>query len=126
MVKVGLTYDTGADKMNRALEILRSLPAQVENVSSNASDITAFFSDYGESSLNVTFYYYITKQGNILQVMSDMNLAILAAFNKEGLDFAFPTRTVIVQEDQANQNQPDGQTSRPQTDGENPTPQPQN
>lgn len=99
MVKVGLTYDTKADKMNRALEILRSLPAEVENVSTDASDITAYFSGYGDSSLDITFYYYITKQGNILQVMSDMNLAILAAFDKEGLNFAFPTRTVIVQPD---------------------------
>lgn len=99
MVKVGLTYDTKADRMNRALEILRSLPAEVENVSTNASDITAYFSGYGDSSLDVTFYYYITKQGDILKVMSEMNLAILAAFNKEGLNFAFPTRTVIVQHD---------------------------
>lgn len=99
MVKVGLTYDTGAEKMNRALEILRGLPTQVKNVSTNASDITAYFSDYGESSLNVTFYYYITKQGNILEVMSQMNLAILAAFDREGLQFAFPTRTVLVDQD---------------------------
>lgn len=28
---------------------------------------------------------------------SDMNLAILAAFNKAGLNFAFPTRTLLVQ-----------------------------
>lgn len=99
MVKVGLTYDTGAGKMNRALEILGTLPAKVEHVSTDPSDITAYFSGYGDSSLDITFYYYITKQGNILKVMSDMNLAILDAFGREGLQFAFPTRTVILEQD---------------------------
>lgn len=101
-VKVGLTYDTGADKMTRALDLLRELPAQVKDVSDNPSDITAYFSAYADSSLEITFYYYIEKQGNILQVMSDMNMAILAAFNREGLDFAFPTRTVLVQDQSQN------------------------
>lgn len=95
-VQVGLTYDTKPGQMTRALEILRSLPHEVENVSTSPSDITAYFSGYGESSLDITFYYYITKQGDILKVMSEMNLAILTAFDKEGLDFAFPTRTVML------------------------------
>lgn len=99
MVKVGLTYDTGADKMTDALEILRSLPAKVKDVSSNPSDITAYFSGYSDSSLDITFYYYIEKQGNILQVMSDMNMAVLAAFDQAGLRFAFPTRTLFMQPD---------------------------
>mgnify|MGYP002559491367 CR=1 FL=1 len=97
MVKVGLTYDTGADKMNEALDILRGLPTKVKDVSENPSDITAYFSDYTDSALVITFYYYIEKQGDILKVTSDMNLAILAAFNKAGLNFAFPTRTLLVQ-----------------------------
>lgn len=104
MVKVGLTYDTGAAMMSRALEVLSSLPAKVEHVSADPSDITAYFSGYGDSSLDITFYYYITKQGNILKVMSDMNVAILDAFGREGLQFAFPTRTVIVQQGGEAQN----------------------
>ena len=56
MVKVGLTYDTGADKMNEALDILRGLPAKVKDVSENPSDITAYFSDYTDSALVITFY----------------------------------------------------------------------
>ena len=63
MVKVGLTYNTGADKMNEALDILRASPAKVKDVSENPSDITAYFSDYTDSALVITFYYYIEKQG---------------------------------------------------------------
>lgn len=76
---------------------MRGLPAKVKDVSENPSDITAYFSDYTDSALVITFYYYIEKQGDILKVTSDMNLAILAAFNKAGLNFAFPTRTLLVQ-----------------------------
>ena len=99
MVQLGLTYDTGAEKMNEALDILRGLPAKVKDVSGNPSDITAYFSDYTDSALVVTFYYYIEKQGDILKVMSDMNLAILESFDKAGLQFAFPTRTLLVHRD---------------------------
>ncbi|WP_418992768.1 mechanosensitive ion channel family protein [Alistipes sp.] len=98
MVKVGVTYDTSAEKMRQALELLRGLPAQVKDVSDKPSDITAYFSAYADSALEITFYYYIEKQGDILGVTSAMNLAILAAFNGAGLQFAFPTRTVLVQD----------------------------
>ncbi len=104
MVKLGLTYDTGADKMKEALDILKGLPAKVQDVSGNPSDITAYFSDYTDSALVITFYYYIEKQGDILKVTSDMNLAILNAFNKAGLEFAFPTRTLFVHQDEATDN----------------------
>lgn len=99
MVKLGLTYDTGAEKMKQALEILRSLPAQVKDVSPNSSDITAVFTEYADSALILNFYYYIEKQGDILGVQSEMNTAILSAFDQADIHFAFPTRTVYVQQD---------------------------
>lgn len=99
-VQLGLTYDTTPEKMKEALDILRAIPKKVENVSENPSDITANFSDYTDSALVIT-YYYIEKQGDILKVSSDMNLEILKAFNKAGLDFAFPTQTLYVHKNEA-------------------------
>lgn len=96
-VKVGLTYDTPPEKMKEAIQILKAIPERVENVSKNPSDITVNFSDYTDSALVITFYYYITKQGDILGVSSNVNMEILEAFNKAGLVFAFPTQTVYVQ-----------------------------
>lgn len=104
-VTLGLTYDTGAEKMQQAMDILKGLPAKVKDVSENSSDITVYFSDYKDSALVITFYYYIEKQGDILQVMSDMNMAILASFDKAGLNFAFPTRTVLLQQDEKDKTQ---------------------
>lgn len=101
MVKLGLTYDTGAEKMKQALEILRAIPAKIKDVSGNPSDVTAYFSDYTDSALVVTFYYYIEKQGDVLKTTSDVNLEILDSFAKAGLTFAFPTRTLLVHQDDA-------------------------
>lgn len=99
VLKLGLTYNTAPEKMKEALKILRGLPAKVKDASSNPSDAVANFSDYTDSALVITFMFYIEKQGDILGVASEMNMAILAAFNEAGLEFAFPTRTVYLQND---------------------------
>lgn len=101
VMKVGLTYDTTPEKMKEALDILRAIPGRVENASSNPSDAIANFSDYTDSALVITFMYYIVKQGNVLKVPSDVNMEILSSFNKAGLEFAFPTRTVYIHKDES-------------------------
>ena len=96
-----LTYDTTSEKMKEALELLKSIPKRVENVSSNPSDIVAVFTEYSDSALVIMYIYFIEKQGDILGVTSNMNMEILAAFNKAGLNLAFPTRTVYIQKDES-------------------------
>ena len=99
VLNLGLTYDTTSEKMKEALELLKSIPKRVENVSSNPSDIVAVFTEYSDSALVIMYIYFIEKQGDILGVTSNMNMEILAAFNKAGLNLAFPTRTVYIQKD---------------------------
>ena len=100
VLNLGLTYDTTSEKMKEALELLKSIPKRVENVSSNPSDIVAVFTEYSDSALVIMYIYFIEKQGDILGVTSNMNMEILAAFNKAGLNLAFPTRTVYIQKDE--------------------------
>ena len=101
VLNLGLTYDTTSGKMKEALELLKSIPKRVENVSSNPSDIVAVFTEYSDSALVIMYIYFIEKQGDILGVTSNMNMEILAAFNKAGLNLAFPTRTVYIQKDES-------------------------
>lgn len=89
VLNLGLTYDTTSEKMKEALELLKSIPKRVENVSSNPSDIVAVFTEYSDSALVIMYIYFIEKQGDILGVTSNMNMEILAAFNKAGLNLAF-------------------------------------
>ena len=101
VLNLGLTYDTTSEKMKEALELLKSIPKRVGNVSSNPSDIVAVFTEYSDSALVIMYIYFIEKQGDILGVTSNMNIEILAAFNKAGLNLAFPTRTVYIQKDES-------------------------
>ena len=101
VLNLGLTYDTTSEKMKEALELLKAIPKRVENVSSNPSDIVAVFTEYSDSALVIMYIYFIEKQGDILGVTSNMNMEILAAFNKAGLNLAFPTRTVYIQKDES-------------------------
>lgn len=104
-ISLGLTYDTTPAKMKEALEILRAIPQRVENVSTDPSNITANFSDYTDSALVITYYYYIVKPGDVLKVASDMNMEILSSFNKAGLNFAFPTQTLYLHNDEPKDNE---------------------
>ena len=97
ITKLGLTYDTTPDQMKQAIGILRDLPSKVENVSTDPSDIVANFSDYADSAMVITYIYFIKKEGDIGKVTSDMNMAILDAFDRAGLDFAFPTQTIYLE-----------------------------
>lgn len=91
---LGLTYDTTPNKMNQAIEILKSLPTLINEMDEELYVAFTKFSDY---SLDITFIYWIKKGENILGTMSNVNLKTLELFNKAGLDFAYPTQTIQVE-----------------------------
>lgn len=95
VMKIGLVYDTTPEKMQEALNMLLNMHSKVDFVS--ARDISAYFSDFGDSALIITFTYFIEKKGNIQNTTSNVNMEILTSFNKAGLTFAFPSSTVYVE-----------------------------
>ena len=95
ILKLGLTYDTTPEKMNEAMDLLKTLPQRVSFVSSG--DLVVAFTEFGDFSLGITFIYYIEKEGGIYQTMSNVNMDILSTFNNAGLNFAFPTQTLYVE-----------------------------
>ncbi len=97
-VRMTLAYDTSAAKMNRALGIMRSVPQRVAGVSRRDGDTTAYFAEYGDTALVVILYYYIEKGADILGVTSEVNLDILKLFSEEGLRFAAPVQSIILDE----------------------------
>ena len=91
ILTLGLTYDTDHEKMNKALDILKEIANQNESVDENHK---IAFSGFGDFSLNILFIYYIKKDEDILMTQNNMNMSILERFNKEKLEFAFPTQTI--------------------------------
>ncbi|HLP05593.1 MAG TPA: mechanosensitive ion channel family protein [Paludibacter sp.] len=91
--KIGLTYSTTPAQMNEALQIMKNMPAKVKGID---KEINAFFSEFGDYSMDITFIYYIKKDSEIPKTISEVNIELLRAFNETGLEFAFPTQTIHI------------------------------
>lgn len=94
ILNLGLTYDTDNGNMEKAMEIAREI---VEGHESTEPAVHIGFNAFNDSSLNIIIVYYVTAGGNILETQTQINLALLKAFNENKLEFAFPTQTLFVE-----------------------------
>jgi len=94
VVQLGLTYDTSGERMELAMEILKDVVNDNQELVTDEPII--FFSGFGPSSLDITFMYYIRKEADITQTQNIINLEVLKRFEAVGLDFAFPTQTLHI------------------------------
>ena len=92
---IGLTYDTTPEAMNEAILILKNIPKRINEVDEDS--LIAVFSDFAAYSLNLKLIYWVKSTGDVMEVPSRVNFEILTAFNKAGLNFAFPTQTILLE-----------------------------
>ncbi|SCQ24332.1 Low conductance mechanosensitive channel YnaI [Tannerella forsythia] len=95
VMEIGLTYDTTPEKMQKAVKILRKIPHKVPDVEENGLNVA--FANFADSSLVIRFVYFIRKGADIFGTRSTVNFEILRSFNEEGLNFAFPSRTLYIE-----------------------------
>lgn len=92
--KIGITYGTPAAKV-------KEIPAMVAEIIKGISGAIfdrAHFASYGDFSLNFEIVYYV-EGGDYLKYMDtqqQINLAIMEAFARKEIEFAYPTQTVYV------------------------------
>ncbi|MDH7506554.1 MAG: mechanosensitive ion channel family protein [Candidatus Thermoplasmatota archaeon] len=91
---IGVTYDTPLEKLKKIPDIIKN---SILNCELTEVD-RIHFKEYGPYSLNFEVVYYVntpdyTKNMDIRQ---KINYAIKEAFEKEGIEFAFPTQTVFL------------------------------
>jgi len=89
---LGVTYETPKEKLEKIPEI-------ITNVFKTIKDVELFrchFVSYGDFSLNfdITFYTNKPDYGLHLDRKQELNLKIFEAFQKEGIEFAYPTQLV--------------------------------
>ena len=89
--KLGLTYDTTPEMMEKAMQILRDIPKAIPDITEETS---VSFIEYGNFSLQIRFVYFIKKDCDYFETQSIVNMEILRQFNANGLEFAFPTQTI--------------------------------
>lgn len=95
ITNLGIVYSTSPELMKKALEILLDIAKEQEAVSQEGA--SAVFENFGDSSLNIRYCYFVKKSFDKLQTVSSVNLEILKRFDEAGIGFAFPTQTLIVE-----------------------------
>jgi len=97
VMNIGITYDTSADQLKHALQILE----EIYRGHSMTSDVWISFDKFADSSLNILVIHWwnSTDYKAYLAGMQDMNLAIKKRFDQERIGFAFPTQTLYVKQD---------------------------
>jgi MscS family membrane protein len=97
VMTIGITYDTPAEKVKRAGEIIQ----EVFKSHPMTADVWVSFNQFADFSLNflVIHWWNSTVYKDYLAGMQEMNLALKARFDAAGISFAFPTRTLYVKQD---------------------------
>jgi len=90
--KIGVTYDTNYSKML----LIPSIIKQIIDKTENALFDRCHFIEFGESSLNFELVYYIPTNDYLsaMNAQQKINLEIMRLFEKEEIEFAFPTQTI--------------------------------
>lgn len=90
---IGVTYDTPADQLERIPGLIRTMIEAKERTRFDRSH----FKGYGDSALQIeTVYYVLDPDYNVyMDIQQELNLEIYRTFEEEGIEFAFPTRTVF-------------------------------
>jgi small-conductance mechanosensitive channel len=93
--RIGVVYQTPAAMMERIPQLIREA---IESTGRLNVD-RAHFVGFGDSSLDFEFAYFVPsgdlKEAFDLQQI--VNLAIMKRFEAEGIDFAYPTRTLYLE-----------------------------
>src|SRR2546425_9592995 len=99
VMNIGITYDTPAEKVKRALQILQ----EVYKEHPKTFDCLIGFNKFADSALNIQVVHWWNSTDNkeYLAGLQEMNLAVKERFDKEGINFAFPSQTLYLKQDSA-------------------------
>ena len=91
---IGVTYDTPAEKLKKIPEIIRQIIEEVNNARFDRSH----FKSFDDSALAFETAYFITsgEYKEYMEVQQEINFRIHEAFEREGVEMAYPTQTLYV------------------------------
>lgn len=90
----GVLYETPMAKLKRIPEMVQEIFADLDETDLDRVHFKAF----GDSSLDFEVVYYVNvpDYNTYMDRQQDVNFALKERFEQEGIDFAYPTRTVYV------------------------------
>jgi len=97
VMNIGVTYDTPAERVQRAIAILE----EVLRPHPKTADLIISFNKFESASLNilVVHWWNSTDFKAYLQEFQLLNLEIKRRFDAEKISFAFPTQTIYLKQD---------------------------
>ena len=101
MSNITITYDTPPDKVEKAIQLIKGILDNHEGMDP-AAPPWIFFDQFNADSLNIVVYYWYHPPvlEKFYAFSERVNLQIMRAYEKEEIDFAFPTSTTyLTQED---------------------------
>jgi len=105
LMNLGVTYDTPPENLQEGVEIIRELLNSEElkgpvhpTVDGNTLDPVVYFTDFNADNLGilVVYWYGPPDYTAYLEHGHRFNLALLDRFEQAGIEFAFPTETLML------------------------------
>ncbi len=92
---IGVTYQTPREKLARIPQMIRNTIEAQENTRFDRSH----FKEYGDFSLNFETVYYVLvpDYNSYMDIQQAINLSIHEQFEVEGIEFAYPTQTLFIE-----------------------------
>jgi MscS family membrane protein len=97
---ITITYDTPLEKVKRAVAIIRELLDNHEGMHPDFAP-RVYFNEFNDTSLNIMmiYWYHPPDYWAFTAFNERVNLEIMREFEKEGIEFAFPTTTTYLAHD---------------------------
>jgi small-conductance mechanosensitive channel len=92
---IGVKYDTPSAKLKRITQIVTDIIDKIEL----AELSLVRFTELGDFSLKFMIIYYVNVAdwNKYLETQEKINFALIEEFEKEGIEFAFPTKTIYLE-----------------------------
>ncbi len=94
---IGVTYSTPKDKLKQAVDDIRGM--LIEHPDIYNGTLLVYFNEFADSSLNI-FIYCFTNTAvweDYLNIRQDVNLKIISIMEKLGIEFAFPSMSIYME-----------------------------
>ena len=97
---ITITYDTPVEKVELAVSIIKEILKDHEGMHPDYPP-QVYFNEFNDVSLNIAVFYWFHPPDywEAMRFGEQVNLRIMRAFEAEGIEFAFPTTTTYLAQD---------------------------
>ena len=94
ILTIGITYETPRDKVARVVDLIK----QAVSAQTNVRLERCHFKELGASALNFEAVFFVleTQYDAFMDAQQAINVRLMEAFEREGIEFAYPTQKIYV------------------------------